>query len=712
MADSKQEFGFKRVELHKEQPLGTGSYGAVCKATCDHLLCAAKIMHPTLFDFRDSGARSLLAKFEQECHLLSAVKHPNIVQYLGTWHEPATGHLVLLMELCDESLTRFLETSHCPVPYHFQVNISHDIAIALTYLHSNGLIHRDLSSNNVLLIARNRAKVTDFGMSKFEQVNPRITPLTLCPGTLAYMSPEALEEPPHYSAKLDCFSWGVLAIQIMTQLYPDPGPRFQTVADPRYPVSIHLPVPEEDRRQSHIALIESTHPLLSLSKKCLSYKENDRPSAPEICEKLLELKQAPPYSQSMQQVKGTVKVVEPPETETKEHNPDVTKRVMELEGELKEKSSHILQLQNTLAEREKDIQELQQKLLRVNELQETNTQKYEQELQQREMIIKDLKETVLAQKEQLQKGEFATEGKGARKDTETLVWRDGGKTPSEMLRGGAVVDGALVYCHSGNKKVIQAYDTTSREWSTLPRCSYAHFSLAIINGLLTTIGGYDVTTTGDLFSLVSTEGKQQWSRMFRPMPTPRCSAAVVCADTALVVAGGDATGSNDNLDIVELMNTATYQWSTASKLPYPHRLLSVALNGDSLYLAGGYAPTGTTATYTCSLTELFQPPTRGGRFRALSFNKKPVWHQIRDLPVSVSTLAVFNGHVLAIGGEDSSRKPTTAVYKYDDNTDLWKVFSRMKSPRNRSLVAVAHEDQLIVIGGFGGDNSIEIGSIE
>ena len=231
---------------------------------------------------------------------------------------------------------------------------------------------------------------------------------------------------------------------------------------------------------------------------------------------------------------------------------------------------------------------------------------------------------------QLQNSEFATEGKGARKDTETLVWRDGGKTPSEMLRGGAVVDGTLVYCHSGNKKVIQAYDTTSREWSTLPRCSYAHFSLAIINGLLTTIGGYDVTTTGDLFSLVSMEGMQQWSRMFRPMPTPRCSAAVVCADTALVVAGGDATGSNDNLDIVELMNTATYQWTTASKLPYPHRLLSVALNGDSLYLAGGYAPTGTTATYTCSLAELLQPPTRGGRIRALSFTKKPpVWHEIR-----------------------------------------------------------------------------------
>ena len=52
------------------------------------------------------------------------------------------------------------------------------VALALAYLHSNAIIHRDLSSNNVLLIGEgSRAKVTDFGMSKLMDMNPRMTPL-------------------------------------------------------------------------------------------------------------------------------------------------------------------------------------------------------------------------------------------------------------------------------------------------------------------------------------------------------------------------------------------------------------------------------------------------------------------------------------------------------------------------------------------------------
>ena len=158
------DFGFKSIELLKNQPLGTGSYGAVYKVRCDELLCAAKIIHPTLF-LDDPGARNIpLEKFQQECRLLCAVKHPNIVQYLGTCREPDTGHLVLLMELCHERLTGYLKNSPRTFPYHFQVSLCHDIALALVYLHTNGLIHRDLSSNNILLMKDHRAKITDFGM--------------------------------------------------------------------------------------------------------------------------------------------------------------------------------------------------------------------------------------------------------------------------------------------------------------------------------------------------------------------------------------------------------------------------------------------------------------------------------------------------------------------------------------------------------------------
>ena len=147
------KFHYQRVELLKTEELGVGSYGAVCKAMCDDLPCAAKILHRTLFQFTTPGATSVMRKFEQECHLLRAIKYPHIVQYLGTYHDPELRLPVLLMELMDESLTRFLERSHKALPYHTEVNLCHDIALALSYLHSNGIIHRDLSSNNVLLIA-------------------------------------------------------------------------------------------------------------------------------------------------------------------------------------------------------------------------------------------------------------------------------------------------------------------------------------------------------------------------------------------------------------------------------------------------------------------------------------------------------------------------------------------------------------------------------
>ena len=139
-----------------------------------------------------------------------------MVQYLGITLDPQSGLPILLMELLDGNLTDFLEHSDGPIAYHVQVNLWHDITLALTYLHSKHIIHRDLSGNNVLLIGGSRAKVTDFGMSMLTSVDVTKCRLTHCPGNAAYMSPEALIEPPIYSEKLDVFSSGVVALQIIT----------------------------------------------------------------------------------------------------------------------------------------------------------------------------------------------------------------------------------------------------------------------------------------------------------------------------------------------------------------------------------------------------------------------------------------------------------------------------------------------------------------
>ena len=220
------------MQLFKDQTLGIGSYGAVCKAKCDDLLCAAKILHPTLFDptiqlqvSPKQEHRLPIKRFEQECEFLSTIRYPNIVQYLCMYQDPDTGLPVLLMELMDKSLTHYLESSPQPIAYHIQANICHDITLALSFLHSNGIVHRDLSSNNVLLRGNILAKVTDFGMAKLGDLNPQATryTFTMCPGTDVYMPPEAVKDEPVYTEKIDCFSFGVIVVQILTLKFPKPG---------------------------------------------------------------------------------------------------------------------------------------------------------------------------------------------------------------------------------------------------------------------------------------------------------------------------------------------------------------------------------------------------------------------------------------------------------------------------------------------------------
>ena len=101
MAKPRGHFGFQIVQIIKTSSLGIGSYGAVYRALCDELSCAAKVIHPTLFEAHDPGVRRIMERFEQECQFLSGVRHPNIVQYLGVSRDPESGLPVLLMELMD-----------------------------------------------------------------------------------------------------------------------------------------------------------------------------------------------------------------------------------------------------------------------------------------------------------------------------------------------------------------------------------------------------------------------------------------------------------------------------------------------------------------------------------------------------------------------------------------------------------------------------------
>ena len=129
--DEEPEVKFKKVEILSDELIGSGSYGAVREAKCDEVLCAAKTLHPTIFDrtghVQTTQGTPYMGKYEKECRCMATVRHPNIVQHLGL-HKDKIGFPVLLMELMDDNLTQYLKKSTEPIPHHIQVNVCLDIA--------------------------------------------------------------------------------------------------------------------------------------------------------------------------------------------------------------------------------------------------------------------------------------------------------------------------------------------------------------------------------------------------------------------------------------------------------------------------------------------------------------------------------------------------------------------------------------------------------
>jgi len=193
----------------------------------------------------------------------------------------------------------------------------------------------------------------------------------------------------------------------------------------------------------------------------------------------------------------------------------------------------------TIEEKGKQLRELRQQL----ETNEQLTAQFQQNLLQRDKVVRDLQESLTAKDRRIQQleqqeasGRVASGtsiqlpdkedgGKGGEGDQPDggvrnihLRWRMSGRAPEMMQRGAAVVDGRVVYFSGLWSSVVHAYDSPTQQWSTLPKCPQVNFSLAVVNGLLTAIGGsLSGQATNTLLSL-SVEGWWKWMKKFPPMP--------------------------------------------------------------------------------------------------------------------------------------------------------------------------------------------------
>ncbi len=184
-----------------------------------HLVCAGKKLHETLIDVENEGVDEVIRKYHQECQLMSSLRHPNITQFLGLCFLPGTQLPLLVMERLETSLDDLLE--HMPnLPLSLKRSVLEDVARGLLYLHDRHppVIHRDLTSKNVLLTSSLVAKITDMGNSRIVGPGQMARTLSKLPGTAVYMPPEAQDDTSRYGPSLDIFSFGHLALYTVTQV--------------------------------------------------------------------------------------------------------------------------------------------------------------------------------------------------------------------------------------------------------------------------------------------------------------------------------------------------------------------------------------------------------------------------------------------------------------------------------------------------------------
>ena len=191
-------------------------------------------------------------RFATECELLGQLHHPHIVQFLGVRVEAGSELPELVMEYLPTTLRRCLDT-HGALPAEIGGTILLEVALGLRYLHefTPPIIHRDLSSNNVLLTTSMTAKISDLGVAKILDVSPgraARTTQTQAPGTPTFMPPEAMFSRPKYTSKVDIFSFGVLVVHVLSGEWPMPSGAF--AEDPHDPNGVVFVTEFERHRES------------------------------------------------------------------------------------------------------------------------------------------------------------------------------------------------------------------------------------------------------------------------------------------------------------------------------------------------------------------------------------------------------------------------------------------------------------------------------
>ncbi|KAJ4717432.1 putative Kinase [Melia azedarach] len=232
-----------------------------------------------------------LEEFINELVVLSQINHRNVVKLLGCCLETEVPLLVYEF-ISNGTLSQYIHNRNeeFQLTWEMRLRIATEVAGALSYLHSSAvtpIYHRDIKSTNILLDEKYRAKVADFGTSKFIAIDQTHVS-TVVLGTLGYLDPEYYQSS-QLTDKSDVYSFGVVLVELLTGEKPIFSAMQENINLAKY--FIHAMMENRlhdilDDQVKQIGKKEEIMAFANLAKRCLNMKGKERPTMKEVATEL------------------------------------------------------------------------------------------------------------------------------------------------------------------------------------------------------------------------------------------------------------------------------------------------------------------------------------------------------------------------------------------------------------------------------------------
>ncbi len=219
-------------------------------------------------------------EFEREIMLMRDLHHPHIVQFVGASN--IKDNLAIVIEYAPlGSLASVMQKQ--ALTLNMKITVLLECAKALQFLHANGIIHRDIKPQNILVFSLEQksavhVKLTDFGTARF--ISEDVMTVTKNIGTISFMAPESLGKNPRIEKSADVYSFALLMWSVLFEQTPFAEIKWDSDIEAHVKNGNRLPFPIDHHLDPN---------LISLITECWQHEPQQRPSMATVVQRLTAL---------------------------------------------------------------------------------------------------------------------------------------------------------------------------------------------------------------------------------------------------------------------------------------------------------------------------------------------------------------------------------------------------------------------------------------